>query len=263
VRADGLGAVLGSLLRDPRIVTAVLVDVDSGMVLDACTQDGPDAEPGGAWVADLEVCAAGHAELVRVARALPGRAGAGTADDELMISTGAARHHLLRAVPDPHGDRLVLSVVVDGSRRYAERVRKRLRTVAVDALTAGPTVVRRPGTGVWHAAATSPRPVARPTARSDRGEDVVDARPWPSRPAGLFEPAAIAGPERDRDGNPPTRRPAPPPPPRPVPVRAGTSVAPPPALPGRRAVPRPVAAVPAGVPRPPAPPSALPPGRRD
>src|SRR4051795_12445190 len=64
VRADGLGVVLGPLLNDPRVVLAALVDVDSGMVLDACTPDRPGAQY---WGADLEMAGAGHAELARVA----------------------------------------------------------------------------------------------------------------------------------------------------------------------------------------------------
>ena len=35
VRADGIAVVLGPLLRDERIIAAALVDVESGMVLDA------------------------------------------------------------------------------------------------------------------------------------------------------------------------------------------------------------------------------------
>jgi hypothetical protein len=156
VRADGLAAVLGPLLNDPRIVLAALVDVDSGMVLDACTPEGPQARFQGA---DLEMTGAGHAELARVALALPGRAGPTPAGDELVVSAGPDRHHLVLALPDPHGGRLVLSVVVDGPRRLALRVLRRLRAVPAETLTAGPTVVRRPGVGGWVTPLDPPPPV--------------------------------------------------------------------------------------------------------
>lgn len=202
MRADGLAAVLGRLLNDRRVLGAVLVDVDSGMVLDTCSaRADPDERglAGGIGGVDPEVVGAGHAELSRVALALPGRAGPETAGDELVVSLGPARHHLLRAVPDPHGDRLVLAVVVQGSRRFAERVRRRLRGVPADALTAGPTVVRRPGTGGW-AAAPVASAGARPGARGPAGTPAVGVRPdGPPRrvpaptaairaPGGLFEP---------------------------------------------------------------------------
>ena len=66
VRADGIAVVLGPLLGDVRITAAALVDVDSGMVLDAWSADGPDG-PGGP---DLELIGAQHAEVVRCALAL-------------------------------------------------------------------------------------------------------------------------------------------------------------------------------------------------
>ena len=66
VRADGIAVVLGPLLRDARIVAAALVDVDSGMVLDAWSAAGeaPPRPP------DLELLGAQHAEIVRSALAL-------------------------------------------------------------------------------------------------------------------------------------------------------------------------------------------------
>lgn len=131
VRADGLAAVLGPLLRDPRIRVATLVDVDSGMVLDAC-----GAAP------DLEVLGASQAELVRIALGL-----LAAPTCEVVVEAGGERHHIVRVVPDPHGGRLALSVVVDGSRRAVERTRRRLREVSDAALTAGPTMSRRPVVG--------------------------------------------------------------------------------------------------------------------
>jgi hypothetical protein len=142
VRADGLATVLGPLMQDSHVVAAALADIDSGMVLDACT-----TEPAGV---DLEVLGAGHAELMRAALGLLRLA---PTDDvsgaELALTTLGGRHHILRVVPDPHGDRLVLSVVVDGSRWSRERIRRRLRRLSVGALTAGPSMTRRPGPEGW------------------------------------------------------------------------------------------------------------------
>ena len=141
VRADGLATVLGPLLRDPRVRAATLVDVDSGMVLDACAGEGAAGDGAGG---DLEMLGAGHAELVRVVLALL----AGP-ECEVVVGAGGSRHHVARVVPDPHGDRLALSVVVDGPRRAVERARKRLRQVSAAAITAGPTTTRRPVPGGW------------------------------------------------------------------------------------------------------------------
>ena len=81
---------------------------------------------------------------------------------------------LLRTVPDPHGDRLALAVVVDGPPRVLDRVRKRLRSVSVDALTAGPSMTRRPVFGGWSF-----------------------AMPRPDVPAGLVRPARAAAGDAD------------------------------------------------------------------
>jgi len=68
VRADGIAVVLGPLLSDARITAAALVDVDSGMVLDAWSASpGPGAGPA---APDLEMLGAQHAEVVRCALAL-------------------------------------------------------------------------------------------------------------------------------------------------------------------------------------------------
>ena len=58
VRTDGLASVLGPLLQDPAVQAALLVDVDSGMVLDACGLT-PDS--------DQEQLGAAHADLLRLA----------------------------------------------------------------------------------------------------------------------------------------------------------------------------------------------------
>lgn len=140
VRSDGLSAVLRPLLDDRSIVAATLVDVDSGLVLDGYV-DAPDEHPS---LADLELLGASHADMVRAVAAV-----AGPALAELTVSADDGHHHVLHAVPDPHGDRLVVAVVVRGAARHVARARRRLRAVSVDALTAGPSLARRPVDGRW------------------------------------------------------------------------------------------------------------------
>jgi hypothetical protein len=137
VRTDGLLAALADLRGSGGIAAAALVDVESGLVLDGYTT--------GAAAPDLELLGAAHAELLGAAAALaePG------AEVEVLVAHSDDLHHLLRLVPDPHGDRLGLSVVVRGPRRHAARLLQRLRTVPVAALTAGPAVNRRPVRGTW------------------------------------------------------------------------------------------------------------------
>ena len=136
VRVDGLPSVLGHLLRDTRVRSAALVDVDSGMVLDAFVRQQGDA--------DLEVQAAGHADLVRVMLSVLGGSVPVPGHCEAVIGDDAGTHHVLRVVPDAHGGLLALAVVVAGPEVAVARVRRRLRRVSVAALTAGPSIARRP-----------------------------------------------------------------------------------------------------------------------
>ena len=147
MRSDGLSAVLRPLLDDVRIVAATLVDVASGLTLDGYADDPA--------LADLELLGASQADLVRAA---DGLGGAGGGSGELTLSTDDGLHHLVHAVPDPHGDRLVVAVVVRGSARHVTRARKRLRQVSVAALTAGPSTARRPVDGTWVLDPTPPVP---------------------------------------------------------------------------------------------------------
>jgi hypothetical protein len=116
------------------------------MALDAWSADATTGS------SDLELIGAQHAEIVRTALALlhswPVGGGAPGTCEVVLGADGGARH-LLRTVPDPYGDRLVLAVVVNGPQRVLDRVRKRLEAVSVDALTAGPSMTRRPFGGGW------------------------------------------------------------------------------------------------------------------
>ncbi len=150
VRRDGLAAVLGPPLDHPAIRSTALIDVASGMVLATA---GPRADPDP--LADPELLGARHADLVRAAVALLGPSGDGADGDgtDVLVDAGPAGHHVVRVLPDPHGGHLALTAVVVGTRRVAERVRRRLRRVPAAALTAVPV----PGEP-WHGPAEGPRP---------------------------------------------------------------------------------------------------------
>ena len=277
IRADGIAVVLGPLLRDVRIVSAALVDVDSGMVLDAWSAAATDTST------DLELIGAQHAEIVRTALALlhtwPAGGGAPGTCEIVLCADGGARH-LLRTVPDPLGDRLVLAVVVNGSQRVLDRVRKRLEAVSVDALTAGPSMTRRPLGGGWSFEPPGPDVPAHP------GTGLVPMGSG-SRPSGGARPP---GPDRGGMPAPPGAGPMGMPGPRtlepvgtpapggsePGPVLLGPEPDPVLRLPGQQAAGPPAADRPAarrpmagsaatgsaaassGPPRPPSPPAALP-----
>jgi hypothetical protein len=220
VRADGIAVVLGPLLSDARITAAALVDVDSGMVLDAWSAAGRGAVPAAGEPPDLELLGAQHAEVVRCALALlrswPGPGGSGSGSPgpetcEVVLGADGGQQHLVRTVPDPHGDRLALAVVVDGPPRVLERVRRRLRAVSVDALTAGPSMTRRPVLGGWSFAMPGPDVPARP-----------------ERPAHREAPGHSEAPARREDTGAPDHRSSeplrPPAPMHPVPVGSSRPV---------------------------------------
>ncbi|MFC5065946.1 hypothetical protein [Actinomycetospora atypica] len=177
VRSDGLSAVLESLLADRRVVAATLVDVGSGFLLDACTRDD--------GLADLELLGAAHADLARAGATLaPG-------GRSVVVETGDGRVHVVHDVPDPHGDRIALTAVVRGPARVVARVRQRLAEVPVEALTAGPTLQRRPVDGRWDLTPATPdSPAVAPAGLPglDPVPSPADATSWAPKP----EPAPWA-----------------------------------------------------------------------
>jgi hypothetical protein len=126
IRDDGLPAVIGPLVTVGGVDMAVLLEVDSGMVLDAWVRGG---------LGDAEALGAGHADVVRALLAV-----AGPPVRELVLSEGCHRHHLVRCVTDPSGGRLALAVVVAGSSRIVRRTRRRLRALPDVCLTTGPWI---------------------------------------------------------------------------------------------------------------------------
>ncbi|MHC1561729.1 hypothetical protein ACR9E3_22435 [Actinomycetospora sp. C-140] len=157
VRDDGLSAVLRPLLDHRWIAAATLVDAASGFVLDGYATGRDDV--------DVERLGTGHAELARGAAAIDG---VGGPSGEVTVATGDGRRHLLQPLADPHGDHLVLVVVVEGGALRARRVRRRLRTVSPDAVTAGPSLRRRPVDGVWSSTPSLADPAATPDPPTDR-----------------------------------------------------------------------------------------------
>jgi hypothetical protein len=155
VRDDGLPAVLGPLITAGGIELAVLLDVDSGMVLDAWARGG-EAE-----TSDAEALGARHADVVRALLAL-----AGAPPAELALTVNG-RHHLVRCVADPAGGRLALAVVVVGTPWVVRRARRHLRQLPDAGLTTGPWILS------W---AIGPRPASKPVA----GRASTDSGPMPT-----------------------------------------------------------------------------------
>ncbi len=147
VRDDGLTAVLGPLATAGGVEFAVLLDVDSGMVLDAWARGGEAETP------DAESLGARHADIVRALLAFPGSPPA-----ELALTVDN-RHHLVRCVADPAGGRLALAVVVNGTPWVVRRVRRHLRQLPDAGLTTGPWILS------W---AVGPEPPPRPSAEGYR-----------------------------------------------------------------------------------------------
>jgi hypothetical protein len=212
VRDDGLTAVLGPLVTVGGVERAVLLDVDSGMVLDAwaCGEAPGGAEmassaetvpgggarpgigslwrslgggdrpagPGGdtaeAASGDVEAFGARHADLVRALLALPGSPPA-----ELSLVVDDC-HHLLRCVADPAGGRLALAVVVVGSPWVVRRVRRHLRQLPDAGLTTGPWLL------TWAVGPPpAPWPPTEPPDHAEPSTDglssgALDGRPPPS-----------------------------------------------------------------------------------
>lgn len=233
VRADGLTAVLGPLADDPAVVVALLVDIDSGMVLGATGPlSGPDREEVGAVHGELMRLGCGPA--TEIGGDPPGHDGG--LDTEVAVRRGPRRHLVMRRVADPHGDRLALSVLVDGSPRVLRRVRRRLDAVSTAALTAGPTVSLRPRDGTWVPGAVESRAAPRVLSRAP-GRAVPVRPPEPmagGRPAlaALDESLLLPSPGPRGDALaalPPPLRPVPPPQRGPQPAERGP--APPSALP--------------------------------
>lgn len=129
---ERLGTDMGRLLRDRRIVAAAVVDFDSGMALETYMSSRCQL--------DLELATAGQAELMRVAVDLFRPLHPAGPADGVTVSYGDNVHHLLTPVADPHGDRLLLSLIVVGSSAGLCMLRRRLRSMQPHQLIAGPVL---------------------------------------------------------------------------------------------------------------------------
>ncbi|SHL24705.1 hypothetical protein SAMN05443637_12248 [Pseudonocardia thermophila] len=236
VRTDGLAAVLGPLAGDPAVRAALLVDIDSGMVLGATGQPLTECEEVGALHGELMRLAC--SPVVGMVTTPPETGGDPAIDAELTVNRGPRRHLVVRRIADPHGDRLALSILVDGPPRVLRRVRRRLGAVSAAALTAGPTVSLRPRDGAWVPGVVEERPVLRAPSRTFPAAPRAGTARGPQLPAlsQLDEGLAGPGPHQGATARPPVAPSSPPPGEPALPAQAQRRPAPPSALPPRPSV---------------------------
>ncbi|MCE3554773.1 hypothetical protein LWC33_25390 [Pseudonocardia sp. RS11V-5] len=182
------------VLRQPSVLACALVDVESGLTLDAETADRARL--------DTEAVAAAQAEVIRAAQALAQVVRGAPA--EVVVKQGTAVMHLIRLLPDPAGPGLVLAVLVVTPERNLRKVRRvldridpaafvprRLRAApaaavsevppAPDEAAGSPAAVSADAVPVGpFPAAVAPGPAAPGTATAAPG---AAAGPAPARPA--------------------------------------------------------------------------------
>ncbi|RTL66839.1 MAG: hypothetical protein EKK42_15735 [Pseudonocardiaceae bacterium] len=186
---------LAALVRDRAVVVAALLDAGSGMLLTSRSRDGAPE--------DIETVCAGQADVIRAALDAARVSIGGPEPTEVVVAHGDRLHQLLRTVHDPLGDRLVLSLLVEGPPRALRRVRRRLGRIDATAL------VPLPHRGAPLPASAAPAPVggdlftpAHPTAQGPWWAGAgVPAEPqapatWaaqPPAPATARPPAPVPG----------------------------------------------------------------------
>ncbi|WP_344740856.1 hypothetical protein, partial [Pseudonocardia halophobica] len=162
------------VLRQPSVLACALVDVESGLTLDAETADRARL--------DTEAVAAAQAEVIRAAQALAQVVRGAPA--EVVVRQGSAVLHLIRLLPDPAGPGLVLSVLVLTPERNLRKVRR-----VLDRVDPATFVPRRPRAT---SSVAAPEVTAAPDAASWSPEVApVQAAPAPA-PAGPPAPASAA-----------------------------------------------------------------------
>ncbi len=172
IRDDGLAAVLAPVIDGGHVDAALLIDVGTGMVLDYWERDD-HGDPAGA-----ELLGAAHADVVRAVLAVPG-----PPVDDLVLSRAADRHHVVRLLADPLGDRLAVSVVVTGGRRAVDRLRRVLGRVPPASLVVEPP--RAVPTPEW-IPPPRPEPVGGPGGSWTAGSlDVTPPGAGPTPPSSL------------------------------------------------------------------------------
>ncbi|WP_433508024.1 hypothetical protein ACQP04_17130 [Pseudonocardia halophobica] len=158
------------VLRQPSVLACALVDVESGLTLDAETADRARL--------DTEAVAAAQAEVIRAAQALAQVVRGAPA--EVVVRQGSAVLHLIRLLPDPAGPGLVLSVLVLTPERNLRKVRR-----VLDRVDPATFVPRRPR-------ATSPVAAPGVTAAPDAASWSPEDAPVEAAPAVPPAPAAAA-----------------------------------------------------------------------
>ncbi|NMI01635.1 hypothetical protein HF526_30695, partial [Pseudonocardia sp. K10HN5] len=176
----GLEASLGRLVHDSRVIAAALVDYDSGMALQTYAAERSRV--------DLEYASAGHAELVRTAvdtfrSLLPA-----SPPTEIVVSHRDRLHHLMRPVPDPLGDRLVLTLLVSGPERGLRRIQRRLRAVDLSSLAPRPAAPAPAPAPVEPASPRGPEPFG--PVQPPQATPALPARAQPMAESAFAVPAA-------------------------------------------------------------------------
>ncbi|MCW0211955.1 MAG: hypothetical protein OJJ54_01210, partial [Pseudonocardia sp.] len=166
-----LRAAARDLVRSSAVLACTLVDAGSGMLLDAHVTG---RVPGG--TDELENLAAAQVELVRAAEDVRARAAWAGAPSEIVMAQGSGLFHLVRALPDPYGDGLVLAVLVAAPERNLRRVRRKL-----DRIDPGALVPRRP---VAPPTPVPPGPAPASGTSSEPSVPQVPAAPLPRRRPG-------------------------------------------------------------------------------
>jgi len=165
-----LRAAAHEVLRRPEVLAVALVDVASGLTLDAVTADRARLDVEAVAATQVEALR-GCVELGRVLRGTP---------TEVVVRQGTAVLHVLRPVPDPGSAAgLLLSVLVAAPERNLRRVRKALDRLDPRSLVPpAPPVVARP------------REVRSAPAADARLAELPRFQPGPSQPAPSGIPAA-------------------------------------------------------------------------
>jgi hypothetical protein len=124
--ADAVHEVLGRLRAVSGLVSACLVEPDSGHVVDTVLGDaGPTGAAGERAVA---IVAAGTSDVVQVVRLMA--ASLGDPDDvEDVIVTLGRHHHIVRAFPDAGIDGLFVTLTLDRGRTNLALARRQMRAL--------------------------------------------------------------------------------------------------------------------------------------
>ena len=124
--ADAVRQALVRLREVEGLVSACLVEPDSGHVLDTVLGDAGSSGAGGERA--VTIGAAGASDVVQVVRVMT--ASLGDADDvEDVIITLGRHHHIVRALPDAGVDGLFVAMTLDRGRTNLALARRQVRAI--------------------------------------------------------------------------------------------------------------------------------------